>query len=256
VVIWASFLLLLAADTSCLAAMVSPDDERLEALRARLEARGLTAKEIDRAFTDRRVTLYPEIVQRSGQGLDYTSRKFGLLTKKSIREGNRLLQERRRLLRKIEAETGVNKEVLVAVLRIETNFGRYMGTVPVFNSLLTMALVENRRSDWAGEELGHLLLLSRDRKSDPLALKGSWAGAFGIPQFVPSSYVRYGADGNGDKQVDLFNLADALASTANYLQAHGWSAKDPAGQKAALYAYNRCDSYVRAVLLYARVLKR
>ena len=87
-------------------------------------------------------------------------------------------------------------------------------------------------------------------------MKGSWAGAFGIPQFVPSSYVKYGADGNGDGAVDLYNLADALASMANYLRSFGWSDQDPVKKKEAVYAYNHCDNYVQAVFAYARALKR
>lgn len=251
-----SLFMLFAAGTTVLAAPFPSRGERLDELRAKLEARGLSAEEIDRAFSDSRVALYPEIVRRSGKGLDYTGRRFGLLTKKSVNEGKRVLRENGGLLRKIESDFGVGKEILVAILRIETNFGRFVGTVPVFNSLLTMALIENRRSDWAGEELGHLLLISRKQNSDPLAIIGSWAGAFGIPQFVPSSYVRYGADGNGDEKVDLFTLADALASMANYLKAFGWSGNDPANRKEALYAYNRCDHYVQAVLAYARALKK
>lgn len=130
-------------------------------------------------------------------------------------------------LRKIEADYGVGKEIIVAILRIETHFGRNTGKPPIANSLLTLALIENRRSDWAEEELSQLLLICRGRNQDPLAVKGSWAGAFGLPQFVPSSYLKYGADGNGDGAVDLYNLNDAFVSIANYLKSFGWSTHDP-----------------------------
>jgi membrane-bound lytic murein transglycosylase B len=100
-----------------------------------------------------------------------------------------------------------------------------------------------------------LLLFCLEEHKDPLSLKGSWAGAFGLPQFVPSSYVRYGRDGDADGIVDLNNLSDALASTANYLQASGWSRKDLGKQKKALFAYNHCDQYVMAVLAYARAIR-
>jgi membrane-bound lytic murein transglycosylase B len=167
-----------------------------------------------------------------------------------------VLRDNRRILRKIEAAYGVRREILVAILRIETNFGRVTGNRPVFNSLLTMALIENRRSEWAEAELGQLLLISRDQKKDPLSVKGSWAGAFGIPQFVPSSYRKYGVDGNGDGKVDLFNLTDSFASMANYLKTFGWSPKSPLKKKKAVYAYNHCDNYVQAVFAYARALRR
>ncbi|MCU0578740.1 MAG: lytic murein transglycosylase [Desulfobacterota bacterium] len=229
--------------------------KRLEGLLQRLQERGFSEAELIRSFEDNRVTLYPEILERRGKGLNYRTRQFGLFTKKSVREGRAVLQTHRSLLRKVEAEYGVGREVLVAILRVETNFGRATGRHPVFNSLLTLTLIENRRSAWAEGELEQLLLLAREQDRDPLAIRGSWAGAFGLPQFIPSSYRKYGADGNRDGRIDLENLADSFASIANYLKASGWDPKDPIKKKEAVYAYNHCDNYVQAVLAYARAIK-
>jgi membrane-bound lytic murein transglycosylase B len=251
-----SVFLLIAACTSSLAAPVSPFEERLDELLLKLKRYGLSDKELERVFSDPRVMLYPEIVERSGKGLDYIGRRFALLTKMSVKQGKNMMRDNQPILHKIEAAYGVGREILVAILRIETNLGRFVGNVPIFNSLLTMALIENRRSDWAVAELGHLLQFCREQNKDPLSVKGSWAGAFGLPQFVPSSYVKYGVDGNDDGIVDLHNLTDAFASMANYLKAFGWSIDDPAKKKEALYAYNHCENYVRAVLAYAQALKR
>jgi membrane-bound lytic murein transglycosylase B len=251
-----SVFLLIASFTSSLAAPVSHFDERLDGLLIKLKMYGLSDEELKRIFSDPRVTLYPEIVERRGKGLDYTGRRFALLTKMSVKQGKNIMRDNQPILSKIESAYGVGREILVSILRIETNLGRFVGNVPIFNSLLTMALIENRRSDWAGEELGHLLQLCREQNKDPLSVKGSWAGAFGLPQFVPSSYVKYGVDGDEDGIVDLDNLTDAFASMANYLKSFGWSMKDPAKKKEALYAYNRCENYVQAVLAYAQALKR
>ena len=248
--------LLIPACCSAIATPVSFENEKLHDLLLKLKGRGLAEDDLTRVFSDPRVALYPEIVERRGKGLDYTGRRFALLTKMSVKQGKKVLSDNGVILRKIEAAYGVGREVLVAILRIETNFGRFVGNVPIFNSLLTMALIENRRSDWAGEELGHLLQFCREQNKDPHSIKGSWAGAFGLPQFIPSSYVKYAVDGNDDGIVDLYNLTDALASMANYLKSFGWSLKDPAKKKEALYAYNRCENYVQAVLSYARALKR
>ena len=106
--------------------------------------------------------IYPEIVGRSGKGVNYLGRPFGLLSKKSILEGKQIVRDNRSLLRHIESAYGVEKEVLVAILRLETNFGRVKGNVPIFNSLLTLSLIENRRSAWAEEELAYLLLMCRN----------------------------------------------------------------------------------------------
>ena len=248
--------LLGATGTSTLASPVQPYGEKLDELRLRLQARGLSEKELSRVFSDERVTLYPEIVERRGKGLNYRGRGFGQLTQKSLKQGRVVLRDNRPILQNIEAAYGVGREILVAILRIETNFGRFTGNHSVFNSLLTMALIENRRSAWAEGELGHLLLMCREQKKDPLSVKGSWAGAFGIPQFVPSSFRKYGADGIGDGEVDLYNLADAFASMANYLKSFGWSPKDPVKKTEAVYAYNHCENYVQAVFAYARALRK
>ncbi len=248
-------LLLPSLGSPARAAIPTPYLEKQEELVQRLTARGFSGEDLARIFSDDRVMVYPEIIGRSGKGIDYMGRRFGLLSKKSVREGKKTLQDHRSLLRRIESSYGVEKEILVAILRLETNFGRTKGTVPIFNSLLTLAVIENRRSVWAEEELAALLQMCRDSQRDPLEIRGSWAGAFGLPQFVPSSYIKYGVDGDGDGKVDLNNRSDALASIANYLKAFGWSGEDPAHKKQALYAYNHCDNYVRSILTYARAIK-
>jgi membrane-bound lytic murein transglycosylase B len=231
-------------------------NERKEALTQKLLTKGLREGEVRALFDDARVAIYPEILQKKGKGIDYFQRKFGLLARVSIERGQRVIRDNRDELKKIEALFGVEKEVLVAVYRVETYFGRYTGNYPVFNSLLTMTVLENRRSGWAENEWINLILLSKERGFDPLAIKGSWAGAFGLCQFVPSSYLDYAVDGNGDGRVDLFNVVDALASVANYLQYSGWEKGDLQKKKKAIYAYNHCDNYVKAVLAYAKAVRK
>lgn len=230
--------------------------ERLDQLKDRLAAQGFAEEDLNRLLADERVALYPQILERRGKGLDYMSKKFGLLTSKSIDQGVRVLTRHRATLEAVEAAFGVDKEILVAILRIETNFGGYTGSYPVFNSLLTRAVIENRRSQWAEEELTYLLRFTREQGRDPLSIKGSWAGAFGIPQFIPSSYVRFAVDGNGDGLVNLYDFTDAVASVANYLRAHGWERGNREQSWNAVYAYNHCDNYVEAVFAYARATKK
>ncbi len=229
--------------------------DRLNHLTERLKLEGFAVEEIGKILSDSRLEIYPQIVGRSGKGLDYMSRRFGLLTKSSIERGQRILGEHRDALEEVERSFGVEKEVVVAILRIETDFGRSTGRYPVFNSLLTMALVENRRSAWAEKELIEFLRICREQNKDPFSVKGSWAGAFGICQFIPSSYVRFAVDGNGDGVVDLFDFRDAVASIANYLKVHGWESGRIEAMRQAIYAYNHCDSYVEAVLAYAKATK-
>lgn len=231
-------------------------EARTQALVQKLVAQGFDEAEARAVFEDKRVALYPEIIGKSGKGIDYFARKYGLLTPASVERGRQVIRENYAALQEIESQFGVEKEVLVAVYRLETNFGRYTGDRSVFNSLLTLAVIENRRSTWAEKEWITLMLLCRERGLDPLAIKGSWAGAFGLVQFVPSSYLTYAVDGNGDGRVDLFSVVDALASVANYLKSSGWDRNSVEARKKAIYAYNHCDNYVKAVLAYADATRK
>jgi membrane-bound lytic murein transglycosylase B len=228
---------------------------QLEQLTMKLKACGFADDELGKIFNDSRVVLYPPVVGKSGKGLDYFHKKFGLLTKKSIQRGQSILRENREIFNGIEETFGVEKEIILGILRVETNFGAYTGNYPIFNSLLSIALIENRRSSWAEEELIELLCICKEQNKDPLSIKGSWAGAFGMSQFVPTSYAKFAVDGNGDGVVDLFNLQDAVASIANYLKSHGYEKNRPVSSREAVYAYNHCDDYVKAIFTYAKALK-
>ncbi len=229
-------------------------NERLTLLRARLTEEGFEAAYLDSLFADDRVAVYPAIVVRTGKGFNYLGRRFGLLTKSSLERGRTTLKQNRELFDDIEKQFGVSREIIVAILRIETNLGRSTGTQRIFNSLLTFALVENRRSAWGRDELAHLLRLARQNRLDPLDMRGSWAGAFGLAQFIPSSFIKFGVDGDGDGVVDLFDFEDAASSIANYLKAHGWDGTGREKNRAAVWSYNHCDSYVKAVFTYAAAL--
>ena len=227
-----------------------------DALKTGLIEQGFTPEELTAVFSDSRFELYPHIVGRTGKGMNYMSKRFGLLSKNSIKRGKVVLAEYRTSLKNAEELYGVQKEIIVAILRVETNFGSTTGTYPVLNSLTTMAVIENRRTDWARKEIAELLKMCKAQQKDPFTIRGSWAGAFGISQFIPSSYVNYAVDGNGDGTIDLLTMSDAMASVANYLKSHGWADNDADGKWRAVYAYNHCDNYVNAVFAYAKALTK
>ena len=227
-----------------------------DALQASLVTEGFSPGEITAIFSDSRFHLYPGIVGRTGKGMNYMSKRFGLLSKGSVKRGKGIMARYSASLKNAENDYGVQKEIIVAILRIETNFGSATGTYPILNSLATMAIIENRRTAWARKEVAELLKMCKAEGRDPFTVRGSWAGAFGISQFIPSSYVNFAVDGNGDGRIDLLTMSDALASVANYLKSHGWSPNDPDGKWRAVYAYNHCDNYVKAVFAYARALTK
>jgi membrane-bound lytic murein transglycosylase B len=131
-------------------------------------------------------------------------------------------------LARAEREFGVPAEIIVATIGVETVYGTYMGTHRVLDALTTLAFDFPRRAEFFRGELEQFLLLARDRVVDPLAIKGSYAGAMGIPQFMPSSYQRYAIDFDGDGRKNLWsNVADAIGSVANYYRSFGWQESRP-----------------------------
>ena len=132
------------------------------------------------------------------------------------------------LLARAEREFGVPAEIIVATIGVETVYGTYTGTHRVLDALTTLAFDFPRRAEFFRGELEQFLLLARDRIVDPLSIKGSYAGAMGIPQFLPSSYQRYAVDFDGDGQKNLWdNVADAVGSVANYYRSFGWQEGRP-----------------------------
>ena len=131
-------------------------------------------------------------------------------------------------LAQAEARYGVPREIIVAIIGVETIYGRHRGRFNTFAALATLAFGYPPRAELFRGELEELLLLARDNDSNPLSYSGSYAGALGLPQFLPSSIRRYAVDGDGDGRIDLVDsAADAIASVANFLAVHGWQAGQP-----------------------------
>jgi len=132
------------------------------------------------------------------------------------------------VLERAEAKFGVPPELVVATIAAETLFGRMMGVHPVLDSLATLAFLDPRRPDFFRSELEQFLLLTRELDVDPAQVRGSFAGAMGIPQFMPSSYRKFAVDFDGDGRIDLWkNAADAIGSVANYYRVFGWVSGGP-----------------------------
>ncbi len=200
-----------------------------------------------------------------------------------IARARRYLEENRELLSRIEAAYGVPKEIKVAILLVETDLGNYLGGGLAFNILASMAVATDmdrvkewlprdllqgpdaqalkrrlrEKSSWAYGELKAFLVYTRLNHLDPLKIKGSIFGAIGLCQFMPSNALRYGIDYDGDGRVDLFEKADALASMANYLKAHGWRpGLEAREQVKVLMSYNCSRPYAETVIKVAERLSK
>ncbi len=150
------------------------------------------------------------------------------VTEARTKRGRAFMAEHRAALAQVAADTGVPAHVIAAIIGIETNYGRITGSYRVLDALTTLAFDYPPRSPFFTRELEHFFLLTREENVDALSVKGSYAGAMGAAQFMPSSYRLYSADGSGDGRRDLWNSwDDVFASIANYFLAHGWQPGEP-----------------------------
>jgi membrane-bound lytic murein transglycosylase B len=157
------------------------------------------------------------------------------VTPERIAGGQRFLAEHKALLDQVEAAYGVPAELIVAIIGIETNYGQTLGPHRVLDALTTLGFSYPRRAAFFRKELEQFLLLARDEQLDPATVRGSYAGAVGRPQFIPSSYRAYAVDFDGDGRRDLWaSDADVIGSVGAYLAQHGWRRGEPIASPAEL----------------------
>lgn len=155
------------------------------------------------------------------------------LTESRIGQGVDFWRQHEEALTRAEVEFGVPAEFIVAIIGIETFYGRNTGNYRVIDALSTLGFDYPPRQPFFRRQLKEFLLLAREEQTDPLAVKGSYAGAMGLPQFMPSSFRAYAVDFDGDGHIDIWNNpTDAIGSVANYFKQHGWKT----GEKIAVQA--------------------
>jgi membrane-bound lytic murein transglycosylase B len=157
----------------------------------------------------------------------WTRYRAKFLTEANITKGANFWGRYERELRRAQDKYGVPPEYVVAIIGVETNWGGYMGKHRVMDALVTLAFDFPRRSDYFTDELAAYLRMARGEGMDPFQPKGSYAGAMGYGQFMPSSYLKWAVEFDGDGRRDLWNPVDAIGSVANYFAEHGWRAGEP-----------------------------
>ncbi|MEL7186492.1 MAG: lytic murein transglycosylase B [Pseudomonadota bacterium] len=157
------------------------------------------------------------------------------ITKERINAGVKFWRENREMLERIELETGVPVEMVVGIIGVETYYGRITGNDRVIDALATLAFEYPRRAKFFRQQLVEYLILAREEEINPLEPKGSYAGAMGRPQFMPSSFRAYAVDATGDGKRDIWNnWADVAGSISNYFVEHGWKAGQEVTAQATL----------------------
>ncbi|MCF7201158.1 lytic murein transglycosylase [Pseudomonas oligotrophica] len=224
------------------------DEFRREALAA-----GISARVFDAAFAG--VEPDPSVVAADRSQPEFTRPVWqyldGAVSPQRVQRGKRLLAEHADTLARIEAHYGVDREALVAVWGLESSFGQIQGDKSVIRSLATLAH-EGRRPGFARSQLLAALQILQNGDVRPEQLRGSWAGAMGQTQFIPTTYNTHAVDFDGDGRRDIWNsTADALASAAHYLQASGWRQDRPWGAEVQLpegFDYALADAEIRKPL--------
>lgn len=255
--------------------------ETYGALERKLVADGFSSRMVASALRSAPPPMFDLVgaTMRTGQA---PANYDHFLAPSEIAAARQFIEDHRNCFLEEKAEYGVEPQIIAAIFLVETHFGSFTGKTPtlaVFSSFAIMDRKANRdrvwrsispqdranwgrgafdrklldRSVWAYKELRALFELEKTRHMGVVRLRGSVMGAIGWPQFLPTSLVKYGVDGDGDGRIDLNDAPDAIFSTANYLRAYGWcEAKTEAQKEAVIFNYNHSTPYVLTVLGIAR----
>ena len=207
-----------------------------EGVRSEALELGISAATFDRAFEG--IEPIPRIIEldrhQPETTITFAEYMERVVPESRVAQGRELLAAHRDLLEPIGRTFGVPPRFIVALWGIETSYGRYLGGFPVIGALATLAH-DGRRSDYFRQELMHALRILEDGHIAPEAMVGSWAGAMGQSQFMPSSFVRYAVDYDGDGRRDIWGTqGDVFASAANYLVQAGWRTGETWGRAVRL----------------------
>lgn len=251
--------------------------EPFQSVKKRLIQEGYTTAQVDALFASDPAPVY-KLVAGTFRIRESKLNYAQFLEPVPIARARRFLREHQSTLARAEKAYGVEPPVIAAILLVETGFGANTGSIqalPVFATFASMELPATRnkiwgmlspkekkrwtreafderllkRSEWGYGELRALIKLSQSSGINPGSLRGSYMGAIGWPQFLPSSIVKFGADGNQDGRIDLYDSEDAIFSIANYLRGFGWSqARSRAEKETVIHHYNKSRPYVQTIL--------
>lgn len=214
----------------------SYERERDRFAREWVDRNGLDAEYV-RGLLDR-ATYRQEVIdamERPSEAKPWYRYRRLFLTPERIAGGAAFWRQNADILARAEARYGVSAELIVAILGVETSYGARLGDHSALDALTTLGFSYPKRAEFFRRELEQLLLLAREGQLDALAARGSYAGALGKPQFIPSSYRAYAVDFDGDGRRDLWGSnADVVASVANYLNRHGWMPDEPIAFRASV----------------------
>ena len=197
--------------------------------------KGISEKVVENVMSDAK--FLPKVIEYDRYQPEFYEDTFTYIkkraSKKKLNNGLKLYKKEKKIIDKVETDFNVEKELLLALMGIETNFGKYLGKMDIVSSLATLSY-DKRRSEFFTKELLILLRLVDQKIIDKKILYGSWAGAFGNFQFMPRTIRNYAIDYNDNKIIELKKTEDSFASAANYLNKIGWKKNNPCYQSIEL----------------------
>ena len=220
---------------------------------------------IQEAFSHEKLEIHKIIVERFAKPYEkkpWTEYKKIFVKESRVVAGAKFYSENRSLIERVSSTYGVDPFVIVTIAGVESNYGVHHSQYSVFNALYSQIHEIPRRSKWATRELAEFIKYCYNDKLDPQEIGGSYAGAFGYGQFIPSSFTRYSVDFNENGVREPYSWPDVLGSIANYLRMNGYKKNSNDYRKGgdiykSVYAYNHADNYVMAVLeLTERIRER
>ncbi len=255
-------------------------------LKSRLIEDGISESIVEEYFGDARFHIIPELLKINIKQPSGTAGYQRFVGDESVQRAAAFLKKHKAEIETVLDGTNVDPEIVVSIINVESSLGKYKGTYKLMNVFASLTLLEseqlltwspefwttvledvpeekiastknkvNRRArskaKWGYRQLKALMEMAEEKTMDPLDAKGSWAGAYGLPQFIPTSAQAYGKDGDGDGKINLHTLPDAIASVANYLKVHRYKKDIPEKRRKAVWHYNHSDEYVDCIITLA-----
>ena len=238
-------------------------DPVLESIYDEAVKKGIPNTFLKKTFEQQKITVHnkiPDLFARPYEKKSWDQYKKIFVTKKRIDGGLKFFKKNEDRLNSLTKRDGIRVDpfIVLSIIGIESNYGLNKGKYTVFSALYTQILLMPKRSKWAKKELVDYLVLCFEDSIPPHSIQGSYAGAFGYGQFIPSSFISYSVDGNKDGKRRPYDWDDVIASITNYLIKNGYPSSEENKKSIykSIYAYNHADNYVKAVLALSEEIKK
>ena len=239
-----------------------PQDSVLFAIKSDALKKGIPESFLNETFSHSSIKIHNKILDRFAKPYEkksWTDYRKLFVTDSRIQNGSEFYAQHKKNLNAVAIQISMDPFLILSIVGVESHYGRHRGQFTVFNALYTQIAKMPRRKKWATKEMIAYLEYCYADSIPPHSIKGSYAGAFGYGQFIPSSFNAFAADGNGDGIRQPYAWADVFASVGNYLVKNGYPVSNNADTKQvykSVYAYNHADNYVKAVLELRDELKK